>query len=414
MAWWENEFLKIRGGKLFLGEEEASKVAEKWGTPLFVYSQKQILSNFYHLRNLCRNLPHPDIRIYYAMKANPNRKILKILREAGAGIDAVSPGEVEEALKSGFPGRKIFFTGTSVSPDDLRSVFTQDGLIVNIDAEQQLELMKEIREREFKGKKIKVSIRWNPGIGRGFNPKVVTAGKRSPDGKPIKFGVEEKRVIHVLEKAAKYGFEPVGLHQHLGSGWLKEDWETVKNAVDKMVQKASEIHKKGFELEFLDFGGGFGPKYAEEHQVFPLKKYIDYIFQKVDRSDLHLKAVALEPGKYLVGSAGVLLFRVEYLKRNYGNLFACVNAGTFNTVPRPAIYTQAQHPIIHCSKVDSGDKVTITIAGNLCESGDIFGQEIFLPHPKRGDILALLCAGAYSRSMASTFNLRKRPKEIII
>lgn len=412
--WWENEFLKIKGGKLFLGEEEASKVAEKWGTPLFVYSRKQILSNYYHLRDLCRSLSHQDIRIYYAMKANPNREILKLLGEAGAGIDAVSPGEVEESLRAGFPGRKILFTGTSVSPDDLRSVFSQDGIVVNIDAEQQLEVMKEIKEEEFKDNKIKVSLRWNPGIGRGFNPKVVTAGERSPDGKPIKFGIEEKRVIPVLEKAAKYGFEPVGLHQHLGSGWLKEDWETVRNAVDKMVQKTAEIQKKGFELEFLDFGGGFGPKYAEKQKVFPLKKYVQHLFQRIEGSGLKLKAVALEPGKYLVGRAGVLLFRVEYIKRNYGNLFACVNAGTFNTVPRPAIYTEAQHPIIPCSEEDSREKVKVTIAGNLCETGDLFGQEILMPQPKRGDILALLYAGAYCRSMASQFNLREIPQEIVI
>jgi len=122
----------------------------------------------------------------------------------------------------------------------------------------------------------------------------------------------------------------------------------------------------------------------------------------------------MELGKYLVGDAGVVLVKVEYLKRSYDNLFACVNAGTFNTVPRPAIYSGAYHHIVNCSNVNYGKKELITVAGNLCETGDVFGKEIEMPVPKRGDILAVLCAGAYCKSMASNFNLREIPKEIII
>lgn len=414
MAWWENNFLKGKAGKLYIGQKEAIKIAKERGTPLFLYSKTQILSNFYNLLELFRINTPLEIRICYAMKANPNQSILKILREAGAWIDAVSPGELAEALRNRFPSNKILYTGTSVSQEDLRSVFSKNSLIVNIDAEEQLELMKEVREKWFKNKKIKVSVRWNPGIGRGFNPKVVTAGKKSPDGTPVKFGIEEKQVISVFTKALKYGFIPLGLHQHLGSGWVKEDFEAVKNAVDKMIRKALEIQKKGYNLEFLDFGGGFGPIYSEKQKVFPLKKYAEYICQKIAQSELKIKAIALEPGKYLVGDAGVLLLRVEYIKKSYGNVFACVNAGTFNTAPRPAIYTQAQHHILNCSNLYTKEKAKITIAGNLCETGDLFGKEILMSIPKRGDILALLCAGAYCRSMASNFNLREIPKEIII
>lgn len=414
MAWWENDFLKVKAGKLYIEDQEAAKIAEKQGTPLFLYSKNQILLNYHRLLELFRAHTPLEIRIYYAMKANPNQNILKTLNKAGAWIDAVSPGEVAEALKFRFPRKMILYTGTSVSREDLRSVFNQDELIVNIDAEEQLELMREVKEKWFKNKKIKVSLRWNPGIGRGINPKVVTAGKKSPDGTPVKFGIEEKKVIPVFTKALKYGFIPLGLHQHLGSGWVKEDYEAVKNAVDRMIEKASEIQKKGYSLEFLDFGGGFGPKYYEEQEVFPLKRYAKYICQKIARSGLNIRAIAVEPGKYLVGNAGVLLLKVEYIKKSYGNLFACVNAGTFNTVPRLAIYSQAQHQIINCSNVYSKEKAKITIAGNLCETGDLFGKEIHMPLPKSGDILALMCAGAYCRSMASNFNLREIPKEIII
>lgn len=414
MYWWENDFLKVKDGKLYLGENEATKVAQEYRTPLFVYSKKQILSNFSTLLKAFTDKTSLVIRLYYAMKANSHQEILKILKDAGALIDAVSPGEVRDALRAGFPGKKIFFTGTSVSMEDLQQVFNHDDLIVNIDAEEQLELMKEIRERLFKHKKIKVSIRWNPGIGRGFDSKAVTAGEKSYDGIPIKFGIEENKVIPAFVKAAHYGFIPVGLHQHLGSGWIKQDFKAVKKAVDKMTQKASEIEKEGFNLEFLDFGGGFGPKYSEDQKIFPIKDYAKYICQKIRHSGLKIKAIAVEPGKYLVGDAGVLLVKVEYLKKSYNNAFACVNAGTFNTVPRPAIYSEAYHHIINCSNVNHNKKELITVAGNLCETGDVFGKEIRMPLPKQGDILAVLNAGAYCRSMASNFNLREIPKEILI
>lgn len=414
MNWWENDFLKVKNQKLYLDEKEAAKVAEEYRTPVFVYSKKQILSNLKRLKQAFSDNSSLNIRVYYAMKANPNQEIMRVLRENGAFIDAVSPGEVIEALQVGFSRNKILYTGTSVSEEDLHQVFKQEGTIVNIDAEEQLEIMREIRDRWFKNKKILVSVRWNPGIGIGFSPKTITAGIKSDSGLPIKFGVEEKRVILVLKKAISYDFIPIGLHQHLGSGWVLEDLEKAKSAVDKMIQIAVKAQSEGFSLEFLDFGGGFSPQYYADQEIFPVQEYAEYICRKIEQSDLQIKTIAIEPGKYIVGDAGILLLKVEYLKKSYGNLFACVNAGTFNTVPRPAIYAEASHHIINCSEVKAKKNATITVAGNLCESGDIFGKEIKMPLPKRGDILAVLCAGAYCRSMASNFNLRDIPKEIII
>jgi diaminopimelate decarboxylase len=412
--WWENDFLKVKEKKLYLGDTEAVKIAEKYGTPLFVYSKNQILSNYDALLKEFSAKTAPEIRICYAMKANPNPEILKILEEKGAWIDAVSPREVKEALQAGFPAEKIIYTGTSVSAEDLHQIFNLEGIIINIDAEEQLEMMKEIKHKQFPNKMIRVSLRLNPGLGRGFNPRVITAGKKSHDGTPIKFGIEEKRVLDTFQKAERYGFIPVGLHQHLGSGWNKKDFKAVKKTVDKMIQKASEIEKTGIALEFLDFGGGFGPKYTEDQQLFPLQRYAEYILKKIKNSALKIKRIAVEPGKYMVGDAGVLLLKVVYLKRSYNNVFACVNGGTFNTVPRPAIYTEAHHHVVNCSLIDSKEKKKITVAGNLCETGDVFGKEILMPLPKKGDILAVLQAGAYCSSMASNYNLREIPKEVII
>jgi len=414
VAWWENEFLKVKRQRLYLGGRAASALAKKFGTPLFVYSRARILANYRRLAAALAGETDAEGRICYAMKANPNRRLLKILKAAGAWIDAVSPGEVEEALAAGFSPEKILFTGTSVGAEDLRKTLAVDGLVVTIDALEQIDLMKRVRDRWFRNKKILVSLRWNPGLGRGFNPKVITAGKRSLDGTPIKFGIEETKILAAFEKAAESGFVPVGLHQHLGSGWVKEFFPLVARAVDKMVRQASELERRGFALEFLDFGGGFGPRYSKEEEAFPIQKYVKYICQSIRSSGLRLKTIILEPGKYLVADAGILLLSVAYVKESYGNLFACVNSGTFNSLPRPAIYSQAHHEIVNCSHVDGERKVPVTIAGNLCETGDVFGKEILMPVPKPGDILAVLDTGAYARSMASNFNLRPIPKEIII
>jgi diaminopimelate decarboxylase len=274
--------------------------------------------------------------------------------------------------------------------------------------------MRRVRDLWHRGKKIRVCFRWNPGIGLGFNPKAITAGNRSLDGTPIKFGIEEAKLTRAFERAVKSGFVPVGLHQHLGSGWLKEDFAMAARAVDRMIEMAKRLAGQGHSLEFLDFGGGFGPRYTKGQRPFPVARYAEYIGRRVRSSGLPLKYIAVEPGKYLVADAGVLLLRVEYVKESYGNLFACVNGGTFNTLPRPAIYAQARHEVVHTGRVEGRPRVPITIAGNLCETGDVFAKEILLPLPKAGDILALLHAGAYARSMASNFNLRPIAKEIVV
>ena len=414
MYWWENEFAGVKENGLTLGGVGAAELAREHGTPIYVYGKQRILSRFGELRGLLEGLTPLETRVCYAMKANPNPGILKTLRGAGAWIDAVSPNEVRAALAAGFPPGRILFTGTSVSARDLREAFAVPGLTVNIDAAEQLELMHEVRETGFRGRKIRVSVRWNPGIGRGFSPKAVTAGERSTDGTPIKFGVEESKVAGVFLRAKKLGFVPVGLHQHLGSGWVREDYPTVRRGVDRMVRKAVELRRLGFRLEFLDFGGGFGPRFFKSQTLFPVADYFRYVCGKVRKAGLDIKALAFEPGKFLVGDAGVLLLGVNYVKESYGNLFACVDGGTFNTAPRPAIYMQAHHEIVNALEINAPKKSRVTVAGHLCETGDVFGKERLMPLPRKGGLLAVLCAGGYSRSMASHYNMRDIPKEVLI
>lgn len=413
MNWWETGFVAVEANRLKVAGRDAAELAGRYGTPLYVYGKDRVLELYARLEDAFARHTGRETRICYAMKANPHKGILRLLRARGAWIDAVSPCEVETALKAGFPAERILYTGTSVSRTDLRYVFGIKGLTVNIDAAEQLAVMGEVK-REFPDRAIRVSVRWNPGIGRGFHAKAITAGRRSSDGTPIKFGVEAGKVLPVFAKARKMGFKPVGLHQHLGSGWVREDFGMVRTAVDRIVRKAREIEKAGFPLEFLDFGGGFGPRYLKSRDVFPVEDYIAYLTKAVDRAGLAVGALALEPGKYLVGDAGVLLLGVEYVKESYGNIFACVDGGTFNTVPRPAIYLTAHHEIVNAVRVDGPHKARVTVAGNLCETGDVFGRERSMPLPESGDVLAVLCAGAYCRSMASHFNLRQIPREVLV
>lgn len=413
MNWWETDFVSVRDNRLLIAGQDAAALAERYGTPLYIYGKDRILERYGHLDDAFAGHSALPSRICYAMKANPHRGILRLLQRRGAWIDAVSPCEVETALKAGFPAERVLFTGTSISRADLRFLFGVEGLTINIDAAEQLDLMSEVMP-EFPGRTIRVSVRWNPGIGRGFNARVITAGKRSSDGTPIKFGVEAKKVLGVFRRARRLGFRPVGLHQHLGSGWVREDFGMVKTAVDRMVRKAREVEKAGFPLEFIDFGGGFGPRYIKSRGLFPVEDYIAYLSEAVAKAGLSAQALAIEPGKYLVGDAGVLLLGVEYVKESYGNIFACVDGGTYNTVPRPAIYLSAHHEIVNACRIDGPHKVRMTVAGNLCETGDVFGRDRLLPLPTNGDILAVLCAGAYCRSMASHFNLREIPREVLI
>jgi diaminopimelate decarboxylase len=412
--WWENEFLRRVDGRLYLGRLSAAEVAERFGTPVFVYSRRRILANYERLGRIFDGAKSLPTRIYYAMKANPNPDILRLLRRRGAWLDAVSPGEVEAARRAGFAASRILFTGTSVGPDDTAKIFALKGVTFNIDALEQLEVMREVRRDQFPRREIRVSVRLNPGVGGGFNPKVITAGARSSDGTPIKFGIEGARVDEAFERAAHYGFLPVGLHQHLGSGWTRKDFPVVSEAVDRLIQAAARLQKNGFTLEFLDFGGGFGPRYHRRQALFPLERYAAHVARRLAGSGLSARAIALEPGKYLVADAGVLLVRVEYVKKSFGQLFACVNAGTFNSLPRPAVYAQAHHEILNCGRLGNRKTVAVTVAGNLCETGDVFAKNMTMPEPQRGDILAVLHAGAYARSMASNFNLRTIPPEILV
>lgn len=409
--WEEEGHLEVEGNQLYLGGVDTNYLVKKYGSPLYVYNSDRTKENYRELNDLFEENADRNHRIHYAMKANPHPTILEMLEGEGVHLDTVSPGEAEIGLKSGFGPQRILYTGTSVSNEDMRRVLDL-GVKLNIDSLSQLERLNEILENEGYSKDaLKLSIRWNPGEGTGSDSKTITAGAES-HGKPIKFGVPEDKVERAAKKAVDYGFNLVGLHQHIGSGWLGEEAiDSFLSTVDSTLEMARNVGEIAGGLEFVDFGGGPGIPYREEDPEFNTKRYVKGICEKVSESGLDFETTAIEPGRYIVGDSGLLLTEVNTVEEKHGNLIVGVDSG-FNHLLRPGMYG-AHHEVINCSRVE-GEEVEGTVAGNLCETGDILATKRKMVKPEEGDVLALHNAGAYGMCMASNYNSRERPAEAAI
>ena len=403
--WWEKKgHLEINDkNHLSIAGLDACTLAKEYGTPLYVYNKQRIIDNFTAIKNAFQK--HTDnFRIHYAMKANSNLEILKILYRKGANIDAVSPYEAKIAMDAGYPQKKIMFTGTSVSNNDLK-MLVDDNIFINIDSLSQIR-----RLRKIAGNNLNVSLRWNPGMGAGHHSHTITAGKY------VKFGIPESNLARAVELIKESGLNLVGLHQHIGSGWLADDVLVFLKTVDRTIDTAAKVQDKiGHNLEFIDFGGGPGIPYRAEDKEFPLDAYAEGICRKVNSSPLKNSKIAIEPGRYIVGDTGILLLGINTVEDKNIPLIG-VNGG-FNTLARPSFYG-SYHEMIVCNHTASENKKEFMVAGNLCESGDVFSENREtlrkLPIPHEGDILAILNAGAYGYSMTSTYNSRPKPKELLI
>jgi diaminopimelate decarboxylase len=277
------------------------------------------------------------------------------------------------------------------------------GITINIDSFSQL---RRLANMNFKGQ---VSIRWNPGKGAGTHSHLITAGKW------VKFGIPEPKILDAFREADRLGLNVIGLHQHIGSGWLGADVDVFLKTVENTIEVAEAAEKIiGKELQFVDFGGGPGIPYRKGEKEFPIEKYAKGICTKMRRSSLNAK-IAVEPGRYLVGDAGVLLLSINTVEDKDVALIGV--DGGFSTLIRPAFYG-AYHEIVLCNCVNSSRKKKFMVAGNLCESGDVLTESKKslreLPIPQEGDVLAILNAGAYGYSMASVYNLRGRPSEVMV
>jgi diaminopimelate decarboxylase len=395
------EPLENRNGRLYVDGVSATELAARFDTPLYVISEKRIRDNYNRLcKALSRN--YPKIRIYYAAKANSNLSVLKILQAEGSHLDAVSPGEVSLALNAGFPAERILFTGTSVRNDELKFL-ADSNVTVNVDSLSQLNRMLNIAVPKL------MSVRVNPEIGAGHHSHVITAGKHS------KFGVLEENALEAYAQAKKAGVERFGIHMHVGSGVLGV--EPFVLALEKLLSTARQVHEQvGVEFEFIDMGGGLGVPYKPEDEELDLTLFSDAVLalfkRRISEYGLGEPFFCVEPGRYLVCDASVLLTAVNTVKTTPFKKFVGVDAG-FNTLIRPTMYG-SYHPVVVANKLSSPEEETYDVVGPICESGDALARDRRLPKIAEGDLLAVLNAGAYGFAMSSQYNARPRAAEVLV
>ena len=388
--------LERRDRALFLADVSLTEIAKEVGTPAYVYNAEAIRSRYRSLDRALGSLPH---RICFAVKANSNLAILRILRELGAGADIVSSGEMARALAAGYAPEQIVFSGVGKSADELRSAVRAGVGHLNVESREELELIGRIAEAE--ATQVRVGIRVNPDVTTDTHPYIST-GKSG-----IKFGVPTDQVVPAAEYTLSHPrLELTTLAMHLGSQLV--DTEPFRQGIGRLIDLVEGLRRAGVTtLQVLDIGGGLGIRYSDERTMDPA----DFA-----RAVLPLLAptglkIYLEPGRFLVGSAGVLLTRVLYRKHSGGKEFVVVDAG-MNDLVRPSHY-QAYHEIVEL--VEQGRAATrADVVGPVCETGDFLALDRTLPGLEAGDALAVLGAGAYGFVMASNYNSRPRPPEVVV
>jgi diaminopimelate decarboxylase len=400
-----------RDGELFCEHVALSGPAEEFGTPLYVYSAGTILD---HYRRLDTALGSLDHLICYAVKANSNGAILKMLAEAGAGFDIVSGGELFRVLRAGGAAEKCTFAGVGKSREEIEYALDQGVFSFNVESEAELARI----DRVARDKKTQapIALRINPDVDAGTHRYVSTGTSEN------KFGIGLDRVAAVYDRAAGLANIRIrGIQMHIGSQITGA--EPFANAIAKVIPLIREL-KQRHPIDFFSIGGGMGIIYKRalesgsgkwwhdhdgEPAAFSVADYRDAIVPPLRELGLR---VLLEPGRFLVGNAGVLLTRVHYLKQAAHKKFVIVDAG-MNDLIRPALY-QSYHEIVPVCEPGGAERETVDVVGPVCETGDFFAEDRELPKVEEGDLLALMSAGAYGFAMASNYNSRPFPAEVLV
>jgi len=390
--------LEQSNGELHIGSQSAQKLAERFGTPVYVTNEERVRANYRRLKEALGRR-YPKNRILYACKANTNLSILRILLQEGASIDAVSAGEVFLAKKAGFAGSQILYTGTSVSKEELEFV-SKSGATINIDSPALLPHLK---------KGTRVSFRINPEVGAGHHEHCITAGKEA------KFGIWEDGAVGAYKAALEKGLRPIGIHMHIGSGIMEP--APFAAAVKKFMEIAGRVKREaGVEFEFIDIGGGIGVPYKPGVSPVDLDDFFEVVVgafkDGLKEHNLGEPVLQIEPGRYIVADSTILLTRVTGVKSTPFKKFVGVDAG-FNVLVRPAMYG-SYHEILPVKSPSAEKTEAVTIAGPLCESGDVLAKDRKLPPVKEGDVLAVFDAGAYGFSMSSHYNSRLLCAEVLV
>lgn len=381
-------------GHMLIGGVRATDLADKFGTPVYVIDEQRIRKNYRKVYGAFSR--YMETRVHYACKANANLAVLNILRQEGSGIDAVSIGEVKTCLKAGFKPSDIMYTGVNVNDGELQEV-TDLGVMINIDSESEMERLANIRTG------MPVSFRITPGVGSGHDDKVITGNKGA------KFGIPRERVLDAYIRAQDLGFRPVGIHAHIGSGG--SDVSPFVDEAEILADLINGIGETGIDLEFVDIGGGIPVPYKPNEEDADLDGMASEVTD-VFEMNTDVKRIIIEPGRYIVADACILLTRCVDIKDAGVKKYVGVDAG-FNTLVRPAMYGSYHHIAI-ANKFGRACTDRYDIAGPICETGDYLGHDRVLPSPAEGDLIAVYTSGAYGFSMSSNYNSRPLCAEVLV
>ncbi|WP_163329180.1 diaminopimelate decarboxylase [Desulfurobacterium thermolithotrophum] len=388
-------FIYYENGKLKIDGISVEELARKYGTPLYVYSQSALEHWFKEFDSAFSSIEHITC---FAVKSNSNISVLKVLKELGAGADTVSMGEIFRALTAGIDPKKIVFAGVGKRIDEIEYGLEKEILMFNVESESELYAINKVAEKL--GKVAPIAFRVNPDVNPKTHPYISTGLKTS------KFGVAYEEAIDLYKKAKNLkNVNPIGIHFHIGSQIT--DVSVFGEAAKKVKEIVKELYSIGIEIEYFDAGGGLGINYNPNEPLVPARALADGIIPVV--KDLGCKLI-LEPGRRLAGNAGILLSQVVYKKERDEKLFYIVDAG-MNDLARPSLY-KAYHHIVPASKREGSSKKA-DVVGPICETGDILAEDRELPPLNEGDIIAVLSAGAYGFTMASNYNSRPRPAEVM-
>lgn len=388
---------EYRHGELYCEQVPVSRIAKELGTPCYVYSHATLVRHFKAYDSAFKNIPHI---VAFAMKANSNLAILRLMAKEGSGADIVSGGELFRALKAGVPASKIIFAGVGKSAEEIRDALKADILMFNIESSAEIHAINEVAASV--GKKARIALRINPDVDPKTHPYISTGMKKS------KFGIAADRALEEYKMASSLShIDIVGVHAHIGSQ-LTEVTPFV-DSLKKVVALIDTLKGHGINIRYLNIGGGLGITYDAEKPPLP-QDLADAISPLV--KDLGLTLV-MEPGRVIVGNAGILVTKALYRKEGESKTFVIVDAA-MNDLIRPSLYG-AYHEIRPLDEAAGRrDKQQVDIVGPVCESGDFLAKDRLLAAIRPEELLAVMSAGAYGFVMASNYNSRPRVPEVLV
>ncbi len=393
-------YFHYRNDQLYCEEVPVRRMCDEVGTPLYIYSRGTLERHFKIFRQPFEGINH---LVCYSMKACSNLTVLRIFSNMGGGMDIVSGGELFRALKAGVDPGRVVYSGVGKTAPEIDEALLAGILMFNVESEEELDLL-DARARNL-GKKARIALRVNPDVDPRTHPYISTGLKRN------KFGIDSDRSIALYRKAKSMdALEPIGVDCHIGSQLT--ELSPFLEALARLKDLVDRLRDEGIEVRYLDIGGGLGIPYDDETPPAPA----DYGAAIVSRiADMDVTLI-LEPGRVLVGNAGVLVTKVLYRKAGPEKYFVIVDAA-MNDLMRPSLY-EAHHSVWQVSRSDGGDRKRKTIVadlvGPICESGDFLARDREMDAVEPGDLLALMSAGAYGFSMSSNYNSRGRAAEVLV